>query len=903
MSLRLRLCLTLLVAPLLLLLLFGTWQLHQDAEQRRAALTARLSDNLALLRDPAAEKAPAEADRLALRLLSLDEVRGVTVRANDGRPVNQVGAVAPVPAGSPRAGLIRHAERWHLQLPLTSPDNTRAPLWLDLTLRDSVVDLPYYRQLTQFMLAWLATALLLGGLCFLLYRRLFATLDDQRNALQRLYAGDYAFRLRPGGPPELATTSTAINAFGEYLQAAQEDMRQQVEQATADLRESMDTIEIQNIELDGARRRALEANRVKSQFLANMSHEIRTPLNGIIGFCRLLGRSQLDDHQREWLKHIEMASTNLLSLINDILDFSKIEAGKLRLASVELDMAELVDEVLVLQAPDAQQKDLQLLSLVYDDVPRALLGDPLRIKQVLTNLVHNAVKFTERGEVIVRVQLEESLGNKATLSVKISDTGPGLADDVRQQLFQPFTQSATVSTSRVGGTGLGLMICKQLVEQMGGTIEADTQPAKGTTFSVSLPLRIAPRAVQRPPAINLDAMHIAIQEPHTLTRQALAHLLRGWGAEVQVLSAPVTGEGLATGTQLLIAALAQGGLSAQVAQLRHQLGERPCRLLLLVNGEPQSTDEALTLPQGARLFYKPLTRARLVQALKPLLGDAPAALLTHAFPGQGHDVQGQGIAEQHHHQPRVLAVDDIETNRLLVGELLAQLGVDGVLAESGEEALALASGQRFDLVLMDIRMPGMSGLETMAALRRLGGAWNHCPFVALTAHAMPDDSQALIDAGMQAVLTKPLDTDALEDLLANYMGLVLSTPTRHAAPMPRADDELPVVDEELGVTLAGGRQELAERMLEGLLESLDASEAELRDSYSANDTTAFLDAVHHLNGACRYCGVPQLALVAEALESRLRAQGIEAVDDVFTTLLQAMQRLRDWRASRRPTPV
>ncbi len=890
MSLRLRLCLGLLVAPLLLLLLFGAWQLQQDAEQRRAALTARLADGLALLRDPAAADPAAEADRLGLRLLSFDAVRGVTLRTSEGRALSHFGTLRPAPTAPIQAGLDQRAERWHLQLPLAARADGQVPLWLDLMLRDDVFDLPYYRQLTQFMLAWLAAALLLGGLCFLLYRRLFATLDDQRDALQRLYAGDYEFRLNPSGARELMTTSAAINALGEHLKAAQEEMRQQVEQATADLRESMDTIEIQNIELDGARRRARQANRVKSQFLANMSHEIRTPLNGIIGFCRLLGRSQLDDHQREWLTHTEMASSNLLSLINDILDFSKIEAGKLRLASVELDMAELVDEVLVLQAPDAQQKDLQLLGLVYDDVPRALLGDPLRIKQVLTNLVHNAVKFTERGEVIVRVQLEELRGSETMLSVRISDTGPGLADDVRQQLFQPFTQSSTVSASHVSGTGLGLMICKQLVEQMGGTIAADTQPVQGTTFSVSLPLRLAPRTVQRPPTINLDALRIAIHEPHTLTRQALAHLLRSWGAEVQVLATPPTAEGLAADTRLVIVALSHGELTSRLARLQRRLAALPCRLLLLVNGEPQTTDEALALPENARLFYKPLTRARLAQALKPLLSDTPTALLPHAPPGEEHD------------EPCVLAVDDIETNRLLVGELLAQLGVASVLAESGEEALALASGQRFDLVLMDIRMPGMSGLETMAALRRLGGAWTHCPFVALTAHAMPDDSQELIDAGMQAVLTKPLDSDALEDVLANYLGLTLPTPTRPDTPVARVDDELPVIDGELGVTLAGGRQELAERMLEGLLESLDASEAELRKSFADHDTTAFLDAVHHLNGACRYCGVPQLALVAETLESRLRAQGIDAVDDVFTTLLEAMQRLRDWRASR-PTPA
>ncbi|MBZ9556596.1 MULTISPECIES: ATP-binding protein [unclassified Modicisalibacter] len=871
MSLWFRLIVASLAMPLLALALLGGWQLYATDTWRRDALVTRVTQAVELVRpELVAASRDERLDSLLGRLEALDGVAAV--------------ALDPAPPASAATGLHRDAGRWHVRLALPgSPPASSAPLWLDVTLRQGVLALPFYRQLSELALTLLGAALILGSAALLLPRRLFATLQAQRDVLQRVASGDHDARLPASPFRELDDTSRAINALADHLRQEHESTHTRIERTTADLRESMETIERQNQELDGARRQALEASRVKSEFLANVSHEIRTPLNGIVGFCRLLHRSPLDEHQREWLGHVEQAADNLLSLVNDILDFSKLEAGKLPLDTVELDIAELVDEVLLLEAPGIQNKGLEMLGLVYDDVPSSLLGDPLRIKQVLTNLTHNAVKFTDRGEILVRVQVEADHGSEAVIGVRVSDTGMGLPPEVRQQLFQPFVQGSVSRSTHPGGTGLGLKICKQLLDQMGGAIDVTSEAGTGTTFHATLPLRLGQSGASRAALQDLGGRHIALFEPHGPSRLALRHWLRSAAAEVTILDAPATRETLPDATDLLIEAQPHATLPAC-----ERLATLDCAILLLRHGEPD--DDPDRLPPRCRTFLKPLTRQRLATALHQLLVDEAPGLTSPPAPLPTAAPEPRRVTARH----RVLTVDDIASNRLLVEEWLKHRGVECVSARNGEEALALARAQRFDLVLMDIRLPGMDGIETTTALRRLDEHWANCPIVALTAHALPEDTRALVDTGMQAVLTKPLDVTALDRLLATYLDL--PDAPRDDAPAGTDDEELPVVDTDLGTTLAGGRPDLAQRMLDDLLESLDDSEARLRQTYQAGDEEGFLDAVHHLNGACRYCGVPQLALVAETLESRLRAQGIDAVADIHEALLDALQRLRDWRS-------
>ncbi|WP_346302041.1 ATP-binding protein, partial [Halomonas sp. BM-2019] len=718
MSLKFRLLLSILVLPWLLMVLFAAVTLTLHRTQQEALLQERLTHAVDLLApslgEAAADGDPVRLEAAAARLLQLEEVRALGIMSQDDELPLQLGRLRGLPE-APRDGerhLERHQGEWRLQAPLPG----EPPVWLVLDVDAGPLVLEHYRQLGITGLLLALAALLLGGLAGATHRRLQAPLRGVDDALSCLARGESPPPL-PASPKELAGLSERVNALSEHLAEARVELQRQMEQATAELQESMETIEVQNIELDIAHRRAVEANRVKSEFLANMSHEIRTPLNGIVGFCRLLGRSRLEPRQREWLEHVQRACNNLLVLVNDVLDFSKLEAGRLELERLPLDMVTLVDEVLGLQAPLAHQKGLQLLGLVYDDVPSPLTGDPMRLQQVLTNLVHNAVKFTDHGEVVVRVMMEQANPGRVTLRISVSDTGIGLAPEHQRRLFQAFHQAEASHSRQFGGSGLGLTICRQLVEQMGGEIGVESQPGVGTTFSFLLPLE-GHEGAERLPELRLDGQTVLIEEPHPATRRALRHLFSRWGAR------PASGaDELPKGgaPALLVASLCDSQSPGESAEWQQRLASLECPALLLVNaclleqpGPP--------LPHGGELLGKPVARATLAAAVGRLLGGrADRATVAPAPP------RGELSAPL-----RLLAVDDTESNRLLLRELLQGPGIVVTPAASGEEALALAQRQPYDLVLMDIRMPGMDGVETTRALRRLGGAWRGTPIVAVT---------------------------------------------------------------------------------------------------------------------------------------------------------------------------
>ncbi|RAW07022.1 histidine kinase, partial [Halomonas elongata] len=540
MSVKTRLMLCILVLPLILLglLIVAVTELeHRHHQQQLAQRLSQVAGMLAPELDAAlAEERQHALSPLATRLLDLDEVRALAIRDAEGKALLELGRLRNMPDGllAREDALVKDGAQWRLRLPLSAAN---ARLLLDIDA--SALPLAYYRQLASGGLLLLLVGLLLFLVAYSTARRLSQPLEEASESLARLAAGMTPEPLPMPVEAEFVQLVQRLNTLRDHLANAHDDLQTQVEQATQELQESMETIEVQNIELDLAHRRALDANRAKSEFLANMSHEIRTPLNGIIGFCRLLHRSELNARQREWLDHVRRACDNLLMLVNDVLDFSKIEAGRLELEHRPLDMVALVDEVLGLQAPQAQQKNLQLLGLVYDDVPGELFGDPLRIRQVLTNLVHNAVKFTDRGEVIVRVSVEDTSHNQTTLNVSVSDTGIGLSQACQRQLFDAFRQGETSHQRQFGGTGLGLAICRQLVEQMGGEISVDSESGQGSTFFFTLPLD-AHDTSERPSEMDLAGARVAIAESHSLTRRALRHLVSRWGGRPLGLDAAET---------------------------------------------------------------------------------------------------------------------------------------------------------------------------------------------------------------------------------------------------------------------------------------------------------------------------------------------------------------------------
>jgi PAS domain S-box-containing protein len=536
-------------------------------------------------------------------------------------------------------------------------------------------------------------------------------------------------------------------------------------------------------ELELARERAERATEEKSRFLAHMSHEIRTPMNGVLGGVHLMLEAELSPEQRETLEIVRSSAHGLLELINEILDLSRIEAGKLELESVPLRVRGLVDDVTTMLAPAAYEKGLELISLVHADVPEQLEGDPARVRQILTNLVANATRFTERGEIVIRVTVVERSDATCTIEFDVSDTGIGIPAESMDRLFKSFSQIDTCASRRHDGSGLGLVITKALVDLMGGRIEVSSSVGVGSSFRFSVPLT---RILQRDGA-ELDGasepclagVEVLVAEGHALTRQAILSRLAAEGCRCR--EATSAGEAL---DELLRAAG----------------GSRPVRLLVvgsaLDDGGGETLGEAVRSEQIlAGLPMVMLTSgglrgdaARMERigfdgyVTKPVRGRQLAALLRRVLtrergrPGRASEpilTRFDVSADERRH---VLLVEDVPTNQKIVVRMLERLGCRVDVAANGEQGVTAARDRDYDVVLMDCAMPVMDGFEATRRIRALDGPRSRVPIVALTAQAVAGDRERCLSAGMDDYVSKPISSTELSAVLERL--------TRSPQPMP-----------------------------------------------------------------------------------------------------------------------
>lgn len=787
--------------------------------------------------------------------------------------------------------------------PLVNIDNKNPIGWVELELMSAPYAVVRYEAIVLTIAITLLSLIIGVYFAIALYYRITAPLDHIKNIVHALARGRLSERVEQQNSSEFFGLAEAINTMADYMEAAQADMQSHIDHAIEDLRETLETIEIQNVELDLARKEALEASRVKSEFLANTSHEIRTPLNGILGFINLALKTELNEQQREYLETIRDSAQNLLTVINGILDFSKIESGKLTLDYAPVPIRNCIDEVLHILAPDAHEKNLELVNYIESSIPKNLLGDALRFKQVLSNLVSNAIKYSATGNILIDVSIMQRQETQITLKVCVSDEGIGLTREEQEQLFSPFNQADSSNTREHEGTGLGLAICKGLVERMHGEIGVVSEPKRGSTFWFTARLGIDKRQPSVSQLANLSEYRILLCGENPASVKQIDNLLREWNGNTQSIPAihdcfPILRNARNSNNNfdLLILDIAPNERKIPPILLNN-LAEQ-------LNVEFNCTLIACCTPAHQRLFRAHSERSQVLFINKPIAYDALLQTLGRQLDLHIKDMREQDEEDAQQPSVSVLLVDDNLANLQLASELLRGLNTQVVQASNGKQAIEACHDNEFDVIFMDIQMPGMDGMEATRHIRALEQGKRRTPIIALTAHTITEQKAELLIAGMDDCISKPVSEAQLAHIINRWASLsgkrevviqVEEKPNNLHVREPLPTEDLTgSVDIQLCLKLANNKPALSRDMLSMLLSGLESEKQQINAALANGAFDELEELVHRLYGSSCYCGVPRLKHISGLLDKLFQSKQYEQARDAMPALNHALDDLINW---------